>query len=38
MSGWAVARKNWVRQLIISEGALDWDTAKDGEPPDYFNV
>ena len=38
MSGWAVARENLVRQLLIRNGALDWNAVKDGEPPDYFNV
>ena len=38
MSGQAMVRKHWMKQLIIRFGKFDWDTMKDGEPPDYFNI
>jgi hypothetical protein len=35
---WARARNNWVTQLLIRLGEVEWKPEKEGDPtPDYFN-
>ena len=38
VSAWAVARKNWVFQLLLRFCEKSWDRSILGTPPPYFNI